>query len=439
MVQTCLALWLSVATVRPAPPEDFPRFQVPGHDKEMATLRELFWLHYPGAGPKATLWDEWLPDASLWPAVSSENKSDAMRQAWSTTLSGRILDPEGYVATHQHASIAHQLGWPFPFWSQGRRGCGWHFSFKNTAGPGWRPNDLSKPDGWTLTGARDAGMNEDGWRIEVTNTTAVVTAPPWKCHTFEVPFLQLRWQATGLGAAEPFVEWTTPSLTNFSPARRMYFEPAKGDAISYTMIPMYRHPQWTGEVAQLRIGLGNAAPGSVTIQAFFSQYDTRHNINSQNFVRGCAKYFWWTRDLGFLRANINRMRTAVRYVMTEHHALERKVVYTDWVGHDGRSGLERGANGTKNIHPGEGIGNNYWGPSSIRRAGCLRHDPTLRRRPRDGGGRARHPRPPGVVDSRRRAQLRSCDARTPRHRSEDRGQPPFLESRHPALQRVCGF
>jgi len=59
---------------QPAPPDDFPRFQVPGHEKEMATLRDLFWLHYPGAGPKATLWDEWLPDASLWPAVSTDKQ-----------------------------------------------------------------------------------------------------------------------------------------------------------------------------------------------------------------------------------------------------------------------------------------------------------------------------------------------------------------------------
>ena len=343
-----------------APPESFPRFQVPGHEKEMATLRELFWLHYPGAGPKATLWDEWLPDASLWPAVTTDNKSDAMRGDWARTLHGRIMDAEGYVATHQHASIAHQLGWPFPFWNQGRRGCGWHFSFKNTAGPGWRPNDLSKPDGWTLAGAKDTGLNEDGWRVEATNAAAIVTAPPWKCHTFEVPFLQLRWQATGLGAAQPFIEWTTPVATSFSVARRVYFEPAKGESMTYTMIPMYRHPQWTGEVAQLRIGLGNPAPGSVTIQAFFSQYDTRHNINGQNFVRGCAKYFWWTRDLNFLRTEINRMRTALRYVMTEHHALERKVVFTDWVGHDGRSGLKRTANGKKEIITGQGVGNNYW-------------------------------------------------------------------------------
>ena len=353
-------LWLATINAAAAIPDDFPQFRVPGHEKEMAALRELFWLHYPGAGPKATLWDEWLPDASLWPAVSTEDYSDKMRRAWSDTLTARILDPEGYVATHQHASIAHQLGWPFPFWNQGRRGCGWHFSFKNTIGPNWRPHDLSKTEGWKLDGASDAGINEDGWRLEVTNASAVVTAPLWKCHTFEVPFLQLRWQAAGMGATQPFIEWTTLWATNFNPARRMYFEPVKSEQISYTMIPMYRHPQWTGEVAQLRIGLGNSAPGGVTIQAFFSQYDTRHNINSQNFIRGCAKYFWWTRDLNFLRGQINRMRTALRYVMTEHQALERKAVYTGWVGHDGRSGLKRTADGKKEIITGEGIGNNYW-------------------------------------------------------------------------------
>jgi hypothetical protein len=355
-----LILVASVGRASAAPPDDFPRFHVPGHEREMTALRDLFWLHYPGAGPKATLWDEWLPDASLWPAVATDGHADKMRQAWSTTLQARAMDAEGYVATHQHASIAHQQGWPFPFWNQGRRGCGWHFSFKNTVDRNWRPHDLSTPDGWTLDGAQDAGIQDDGWRIEVTNDAAVITAKPWKCHPFEVPFLQLRWQIAGLGALQPFVEWTTPTATNFSVLRRVYFEPAKGDGMTYTMIPMYRHPLWTNEVTQLRVGLGNTAPGSVTIQAFFSQYDTRHNINGQNFVRGCAKYFWWTRDLNFLRTQINRMRTAIRYLMTEHQALERKVVYTGWVGHSGRSGIKRTADGKKELITGEGIGNNYW-------------------------------------------------------------------------------
>lgn len=349
----------SPLTANAAPPEDFPRYQVPGYEKEMASLRELFWLHYPGSGPKATLWDEWLPDASLWPAVTTDNRSDAMRRDWSATLRGRIIDPEGYVATHQHASIAHQLGWPFPFWNQGR-GIGWHFSFKDTVGQGWRQNELNKPDGWSLDGASAVGVKEDGWHLEITNTSAVITAPLRPVNSFESPFLQLRWKGTGLAAAQPYVEWITPVATNFSIERRVYFEPVQGGAISYTMIPMYRHQLWTNEITRLRIGLGNSVTGSVIIQAFFSQYDTRHNINGQNFIRGCAKYFWWTRDLSFLRSEINRMRTALRYLMTEHQALERKVVFTDWVSHDGRSGIKRTPDGKKELITGQGIGNNYW-------------------------------------------------------------------------------
>jgi len=279
-------------------PIDFPRFLVPGHEPEMATLRALFWLHYPGAGPKATLWDEWLSGPSLWPAVTTGQQADTFRQQWNETLSSRIMEPDGYVATHQHASIAHQHGWPFPFWNQGQGGYGWHFSFKNTIGPGWRPKELSKPEGWTLAGARDAGVGEDGWRLELTAANATATTPARAIDTFQAPFVQLRWSASGLGRAQPFLEWATKDQAEFSPARRFYFEPAEGPGIVYTMIPLYRHPQWTGEVNQLRLDFGNQrASGAVCIQALFTQYDTRHNINSQNFVRGCAHYFWWTRDL----------------------------------------------------------------------------------------------------------------------------------------------
>lgn len=343
-----------------ASPDDFPSFTVPGHEKEMATLRDLFWLHYPGAGPKATLWDEWLPDGSLWPAVATGSQCDTFRRQWRDVLGARIIDPEGYVATHQHASIAHQLGWPFPFWNQGRHSCGWHFSFKNTIGPNWRPHDLAKTNGWVLSSASSSGIMEDGWAMDVTNAQCTLTAPAWKCDTFEAPFLQIRWNLSGLGDLLPYIEWTTPSQTHFDSSRRMYFEPPKRDPMAYTMVAMFHHPQWTGEVAQLRLGLGNSAPGKLVLQAFFSQYDTRHNINGQNFVRGCAKYFWWTHDLNFLRDNIQRMRLAVRYLMTEHHALERNAVYTTWVGHDGRSGLKRTPDGKKEILAGVGIGNNYW-------------------------------------------------------------------------------
>ena len=342
-------------------PEDFPRFGVPGHEKETATLRSLFWLHYPGAGPKATLWDEWLSSASLWPAVESDGFADRMRREWSEVLSARLMDPEGYVATHQHGSIAHQLGWPFPAWHHGQGGWGWHFSFKDTIGPPWRPDQLSTQEGWTPQGARDAGIGEDGWRLELTEPRAAVRTPEVTIDSFQSPFIQLRRQATGLGNAQPFLEWTTREHPEFGPERRFYFEPIESEKTVYAMVPVFKHPEWTGEITGLRVNFGNERAGaSVVIQALFTQYDSRQNINSQNFVRGCAQYFWWTRDLNFLRQNINRMRIALRYVMTEHHALERQVVFTDWVGHDGRSGLQRNPDGTKTVLSGHGIGNNYW-------------------------------------------------------------------------------
>lgn len=342
-------------------PDDFPRFHVPGQEKPLDTLRRLFWLHYPGAGPKATLWDEWLSLASLWPAVDTNGAADSFRQQWSQVLTARVIDPEGYVATHQHASVAHPLGWPFPFWNQGRRTAGWHFSFKDTVGPGWRTDKLSTPDGWEVLHAESAGVTEEGWRIILTGTNASVTAPLCDVDPYESPFLQLRWKGKGIEDAQPYIEWTTRQQPEFSPQRRFYFSPHTGDTIHYETIPMYRHPLWKGDITRLRIGFGNPKPGGeVIIQAFFTQYDTRHNINAQNFVRGCAHYFWWTRDLNFLRQNLNRMRLAIRYLMTEHRTLQEKVVDTHWVGHEGRSGVRYTPDGKKQIVHGSGVGNNYW-------------------------------------------------------------------------------
>ncbi len=82
-----------------APDEGFARFIVPGHEKAMTSLRNFVWHHYKNSGPMATLWDEWLPPATLWPATGEKLK---MRQRWATTLSGGQIDAEDNVSTHQH-------------------------------------------------------------------------------------------------------------------------------------------------------------------------------------------------------------------------------------------------------------------------------------------------------------------------------------------------
>jgi len=373
MLSAVLSLLLLAPHTRgEEPPADFPTFDVPGYEIEMAQLRDLFWLHYPGAGPKATLWDEWLSGPALWPAVETGDRAKAMQREWRAALEGRHISPKGYVATHQHASIAHQQGWPFPAWHQGLGGFGWHFSFVDAPPPGWRPDTLSTIENWTVSGVASGGIQEDGWHITLGEADAFLVTPiPVRepNHAIEArqaPFMQLRWKAQGLGDAKPYIEWLMEQEVadglDFHPEQRMYFDAIASDALVYTMVPMYKHPMWRGQIKRVRIGFGNPAPGAqVVVHSFFSQYDTRHNINAQNYVRGCAKYFWWTGDAEFLRGQIERMRAAFRFLVSEHRAAEENVIdVSSWWGHEGRSGLAKNPDGSKRILAGEGIGNNYW-------------------------------------------------------------------------------
>jgi len=91
----------------------------------------------------------------------------------------------------------------------------------------------------------------------LTAPNATLTTPPRDIDTFQAPFLQLRWKVENLGRAQPFIDWSTKSAADFTPERRMYFDPPESGKIAYSQVPVYRHPQWTGEIARLRIGFGN--------------------------------------------------------------------------------------------------------------------------------------------------------------------------------------
>lgn len=367
-----IAAALSVVTfahaeVRSAPPEDFPRFIVPGREQPLDNLRHLFHTHYvPPAGPMATLWDDWLSGPTLWPAVATGGRMDALRAAWSHALSSRHIDPDGYVATHQHASIAHQHGWPFPFWGDAGT-WGHHFSLQHVPA-GWHGTAEQNQDRWEIVGGEDLGIADAAWNVRLTSPGAGVRGPSTLNAAFNVgilaeraPFLQLRWRAEGLEQAQPYVEWTTEQEPEFSPQRRFYFPPvSKSQGVVYTMIPVFRSPAWSGHITRLAINFDNPAEATVGIQALFTQYDTRHNINNQNFIRGCAKYFWWTRDLNFLRNNLSRMRLALRYLMVDLGGEREKCILAPFPGHDGRPGFTRKPDGTKEIHAGRSIGHNYW-------------------------------------------------------------------------------
>ena len=364
------------ATQPNAPPLDFPRFVVPGHEAAMTALRDLFWLHYQPAGPLIPLWDEWMPKATLWPARGSGRQLDQMRRRWATALAGRGINAEGYVHTQQHDGPAHAEGWPFPLWSQAG-GMGWHFRGTGVAG---YDAPQATPEGWRLTGGEGGAVNEQGWPIELLDADARAQTPPLEVPARVCPWLRLNWWAEGLESANCYVEWTTPENPHFGADRRCYFGPATatGTALAWmpmgggegqmdlaraetrTMIPVYRTPGWSGTITGLRLCFANGSPARVVIKSFHTACDTRHSINNPNFVRGVHDYFCWSGDLTFLREQIGRVRTAMRFTMREFQTRTRRCVYTTWPGHEGRSGVRRAADGHKQVIPGEGIGGNYW-------------------------------------------------------------------------------
>jgi hypothetical protein len=367
----------SVQGFASAVPEDFPRFIVPGHEKEMESLRALFWLHYEPAGPLIALWDEWMVPATLWPASGSGADLEKMRVRWANALASRPMNSEGYVLTQQHDGPAHAEGWPFPLWSQAG-GIGWHF--RGTSVPGYDPPPATT-NGWALDGGAAGEINDKGWQLDLTNQHATLESPPFGVEARHAPWLRLNWWASGLDNANCYVEWTTKEQPDFAAANRACFSPASADGQFHfalpmgphravelntsvgetrTMIPVYRIPTWKGTITRIRIQFANAGTAKLVIKSFHTACDTRQNINNVNFIRGCSHYFNWTRDLTFLRSQMPRIRTAMRYMMSEFDTRKRKCVYTIWPGHEGRSGVRLDREGKKQILVGEGIGSDYW-------------------------------------------------------------------------------
>lgn len=358
LVRLIAVVFCTVTAARAEVPADFPRFIVPGQEAEMDSLRQLFWLHYEPTGPQIALWDEWLPNATLWPAHGSGAALDDMRRRWAQALSGRIIDAEGYVVTQQHDGPAHAEGWPFPLWTQAG-GIGWHF--RPLGVPGYEA-PLTKPDGWKLDGATAKGVNDRGWQVVIDKESATLQPPEFAVDARMAPWLRFNWWASNLDKAKCYVEWTTKDKSEFGGDRRVYFEPVNVDAPARearTMLRMHTLPEWKGTITKLRLGFENAAGGQIVVKSFHTACDTRHNVNNLNFIRGCRDYFLWTKDVEFLRAQMPRIRTAMRFVEREFKTREKKCIYTTWPGHEGRSGVRR-VDGKKQIVRGEGIGSNYW-------------------------------------------------------------------------------
>ncbi len=369
-------------------PDDFPRFRFKADSEEARLLTHFLWYHFHHRlGNNHVLFNkEYLLTADIWlagarPRGSNETIQDVHRRC----LLSIHIDKEGYVACHQHFSHAHDLGWPFPFWCQAHKlfdkvkgkTAGWHFQPLEKV-PGWVGDQLRREKAGEYTGAKAAslwklhnvkslGIKNNRWHLETTGPSPAITTPSgYAINAFDSPCLQLRWKRSGTAPqnASPYVEWLRDSDNAYSPDRRVSF-PAEKTPLSrdcfHSIIPVHRHPKWRGTIKEIRISLApGERNGTFEIDSFFTVYDTRHTINNPIFILASDHYFRWTGDIEFLRRQINRMRTALRYMQTEMGGLKFNHIRNAWPGHDGLPGWKKDAAGNLTFHSGHGIGSNYW-------------------------------------------------------------------------------
>ncbi len=372
-------------------PAHFPRFFFAGHETDAQWLSRYLWYHFKsrGGAGKCLFNQEYVTTSDMWMGGAIHPRlSGSIQDIHRHMLRSIQLDAEGYVHTHQHFSHAHEQGWPFPMWTQAPPGpegptAGWHFQ---DDGPGWvwqhslrhypdSPHGRAKAiEGWGLQNVRSLGIVDKKWQLVATGPSPAITTPTYvTVDAFNAPFLQLRWTRTPKSPAgvRPYVEWLGENDTDFSAERRVYIPSGTGNPdyegvskTTHSLIRMHRHPKWKGRIRQIRICLapGQVAkpPAKFAIDSFFTVYDTRHTINNPIFILACWNAYRWTGDLAFLRAVVNKMRTALRHQQTVMGGLEHNHIRNPWVGHDGLAGFVVNPDGTKTMRYGHGIGNNYW-------------------------------------------------------------------------------
>jgi hypothetical protein len=372
------------------PPANFPRFSFAGHEAEADLLSRYLWYHFSTRLhlQKALFYQEYLSAADMWMGGAFFTRSGKpIQEVFRNNLLAIEIDNEGYVHTHQHFSHAHDHGWPFPLWPQAGfsleavKGvtCGWHFQksgpekrqwvwhwLKAWGAPGYHGESATR--GWDLANCKSLGIVDGRWGIQSTGPSPAITTPEgMEIDAFNAPFLQLRWKRTGEPRHHvlPYLEWIREGDADFGPDRRVYLHVDNTlnafTKVVHTMVAMHRHPKWKGRIRRMRLSL---APGEThvrfDIDSFFTVYDTRHPINNPIFIRASWNYYRWTGDLAFLHANINRMRLALRYQMTEMGGRQHNTILNRWPGHDGLPGWVRDGQGRPRIRPGHGIGNNYY-------------------------------------------------------------------------------
>lgn len=352
-------------------PKNFPRVAFEGQDAVAQRLNRFLRYHFvsnPVRNIQTMFNREYYGIADLW-LGDALNGDKATQAVIRDHLLATEVNGEGYVNTHQHASHAHDKGWPFPLWNQtiflpsvGVDGiaAGWHWRTSSTeklwVGDYMRMFPKLKErfwfknaaKGWTLEGLADDGVTTGGgWALRATSPRAMMTSPEGVViDAYCAPFIQLRWMRKGAEqtiGATPYIEWQREGDSDWSPKRRAYINdiipPEKSySGYEHVFFKLYEHPLWQGKIKRLRLAPApGASAASFQLDSLFTVYDTRMAYNSL-YVLASWDYFAWTGDLDFLRVMLPRMRMAMRYMQSEMGGLKHNFIVIPFHGHTGLPG-----------------------------------------------------------------------------------------------------
>jgi len=263
LLLSCVMPWASGVSLASAQELYLPRFTVPDHDSQSDAINELHALHHGAAFSDCTLWDPWLPHATLWTGQKP-------RDQYRASLLNRKIDGEGYVSVNQHRGMRHSEGWPFPGWQQSG-GTGFHFSVADEvwAIQSFAQKALTNTDGWDIRGAVVEGINPvRGLRLLTTSDVVTITTPAFSCGTIVAPFARLEWAASGLGReSQPNIQWLFEGESEWSSDRQVDFSPLnESDGLKFANVPLYRHPKYAGILNRYRLTFNHAAGSRIDLK-----------------------------------------------------------------------------------------------------------------------------------------------------------------------------
>ncbi|RCS53025.1 hypothetical protein DTL42_09435 [Bremerella cremea] len=357
------SLWCSFSALAQ---ERLPEFRIPGKETLTQPLEAMFQRHH-SARTNCSLWDAWLPMSTLWPAIGEKPSADDCRDFYRRVYLAREIDPSGYVTMNQHRGHGHPGGWPFPLWEQAG-GAGWHFTVQGDPYAEMMKMRKMDAEAAVFVGAEDIKQADQyGMRLTTSGESTSLTLPVRPFDSFVAPFVVIEWSSDKLPEdAAVQLQWRGKADQQFDADRSIDVAKDSGVGEQYgaglklSVVPTFTHPNWKGQIEQLRLTWTNGESQRMTIRNIHTATDTRHPITNALYLRGCCDYFGWTHDVDFLQKNIERMRTAIAYGLREFQVQEEGAMLVTWPGHDGRAGFTRTADGNKQLHHGRGVGNNYW-------------------------------------------------------------------------------